>query len=203
MGELEILLQQYGYIGIFLFLVLGIVGLPLPDEIMMAFLGYLTSIGKLDLLLTYFSALSGSMVGITLSFVLGIRLGYPFLRKYGEKVFITRQRLRMTQRLFRKHGSWILMIGYFIPGVRHVTAYIAGISRTPFYRFALFAYVGAAIWCATFIGLGNLLGESWKYAMDLFHHYGVIALFILLPLVLLVVGLVVWRRKKSNSENIN
>ncbi|SFJ08118.1 DedA family protein [Thermoflavimicrobium dichotomicum] len=198
MGEslIETLLQ-YGYIGIFLFLVLGIVGLPLPDEIMMTFLGYMTSIGKLDLFLTFLSAFSGSVVGITVSYVLGIRLGYPFLKKYGEKIFITRRRLKITQRMFRKYGSWLLFIGYFIPGVRHVTAYIAGISQLPYYQFALFAYTGAAVWCTTFISLGNLLGDKWQQAFKLFHQYGMIALMIAAPIFILVIGLYIWRRKKT------
>jgi len=56
-------LLQYGYIGIVLFLILGIAGIPLPDEIFMTFIGYLSSEGKLNLYLTYISALSGSVGG--------------------------------------------------------------------------------------------------------------------------------------------
>lgn len=193
------LLQQYGYIGIFFFLVLGIVGLPLPDEIMMTFLGYLTSIGQLNLYLTYLSALSGSVCGITISYVLGTRLGYPFLKKYGSKIFITRRRLRITQMLFRKYGSWLLFIGYFIPGVRHVTAYIAGISRLSYARFSLFAYTGAVFWCATFIGLGHILGANWEVVFEMMHQYGGRVLLIALPIVGLIVGWYIWNQSQSKS----
>ncbi|WP_044642402.1 DedA family protein [Risungbinella massiliensis] len=179
-------LQQYGYIGIFLFLVVGIAGLPLPDEIMMTFLGYLTTTGKLDLLYTYLSSLLGSAAGITISFVIGSKFGYPFIKRYGSRFFITRRRLKVSQLLFRRYGNWLLLVGYFIPGVRHVTAYLAGITKTSFLRFAIFAYSGAVIWCATFIGLGHFLGSKWETAFALFHHYGIMIG------VIVVVAIIVW-----------
>lgn len=186
--QLVDLLHHYGYIGIFLFLVLGIVGLPLPDEIMMTFIGYLTSIGELNLYLTYISALAGSACGITISYVLGLRLGYPFLKRFGPRIFITRRRLKLAQIMFRKYGNWLLFVGYFIPGVRHVTAYLAGISGIRFPRFALFAYTGAIVWCATFVGLGHVLGKNWEVAFDYLHKYGQEALFIIIPLALVGLG---------------
>jgi membrane protein DedA with SNARE-associated domain len=196
--EMLDLLQQYGYLGIFFFLVLGIVGLPLPDEIMMTFLGYLTSINQLNLLLTYLSALSGSICGISISYVLGVRLGYPFLRKYGSKIFITPKRLETTQRLFYKYGNGLLFIGYFIPGVRHVTAYIAGISKLSFWRFALFAYVGAVVWCATFIGLGHTLGANWEIVFAAMHKYGTYMLMIMIPVAIIWIGWY-WCQKVFNN----
>lgn len=192
------LLSQYGYIGIFLFLVLGIVGLPLPDEIMMTFIGYLASIGKLNLYLTFISALSGSISGISISFLLGKRLGYPFLKRYGSKIFITRRRLLLAQYLFRKYGNWVLFFGYFIPGVRHVTAYTAGIARLPVGRFAIYAYFGALFWCTTFIGLGYLLGEHWEKVFEPFHKYGW-TLFVVV--VLIGVGIWFYWRRKSRRMN--
>ncbi|MFC4076701.1 DedA family protein [Salinithrix halophila] len=177
------LLSQYGYLGIFFFLVFGIVGLPLPDEIMMTFIGYLASSGQLDLSLTFISALGGSLSGITISYFLGGRLGYPFLKRFGSKIFITRRRLRITQFLFRKYGNWVLFFGYFIPGVRHVTAYLAGISHMSWPRFAAYAYTGALIWCMTFIGLGFMVGAHWEKVFESFHRYGVLSLWILVPVL--------------------
>lgn len=199
--QLVELLQQYGYIGIFLFLVLGIVGLPLPDEIMMTFIGYLTSTGQLNLPLTYASALAGSACGITISYVLGVRLGYPFLKKYGNKIFINRRRLKLSQIMFRKYGSWLLFVGYFIPGVRHVTAYLAGISGLRWSRFALFAYTGAIVWCATFIGMGHVLGANWEIAFKMLHKYGQEALFIIIPIVVIIVGYYLWLYNQKKTLN--
>jgi membrane protein DedA with SNARE-associated domain len=193
------LLQQYGYIGIFFFLVLGIAGLPLPDEIMMTFLGYLTSTGQLNLYLAFLSSFLGSACGISISYYLGVRLGYPFLKKYGGKIFITRRRLRITQLLFRKYGNWLLFAGYFIPGVRHVTAYLAGISKISLARFSLFAYTGAFFWCATFLGLGHVLGANWEMVFGVMHKYGARLLWIVLPVVVIWLGWYLWNQNNNNS----
>jgi membrane protein DedA with SNARE-associated domain len=193
------LLQEYGYMGIFFYLILGIVGLPLPDEITMTFLGYLASIGHLHLLYTYLSALAGAICGITISYGLGIRFGYPFLKKYGRKIFITPRRLRIAQMLFRKYGNGLLIIGYFIPGVRHVTAYVAGISKLPFIRFALYAYAGAIFWCAVFIGLGYVFGAKYKVVFAVIHRYGIHLLWVLLFVALLGLGWYLWRHYQSKS----
>lgn len=191
-------LQQYGYIGIFLFLVVGIAGLPLPDEIMMTFLGYLTSIDKLHFWYTFFSAFLGSAAGITISFWIGLKFGYPFIKRYGSRFFITRRRLKISQLLFRKYGNWLLFVGYFIPGVRHVTAYLAGITNTSFVRFALYAYSGAIVWCLTFIGLGNILGSKWNLLFTTLHHYGAILGVVVLVVLL---GWLIWRFIQSPRKS--
>ncbi|MDA8353878.1 MAG: DedA family protein [Firmicutes bacterium] len=191
------LLSQYGYLGIFLFLVMGIVGLPLPDEIMMTFIGYLASVGKLNLAFTFVSALGGSASGITVSYFLGRSLGYPFLKRYGNKFFVTRRRLRVTQVLFRKYGNWLLFFGYFIPGVRHVTAYLAGISKISLSRFALYAYFGAIAWCTTFIGLGYLVGSHWDKVFQKLHQYTALALWVSVPLLLVWISRMIYQQHNS------
>ena len=47
------------------------------------------------------------------------------------------------------------MIGYFIPGVRHLTAYFAGVSNLTLWRFCLYAYGGALIWISVLLGLAG------------------------------------------------
>ena len=51
-------------------------------------------------------------------------------------------------------------IGYFIAGVRHLSAFMAGMSRLRLPVFAVFAYTGALIWSLTFISIGYILGEE-------------------------------------------
>ena len=63
------------------------------------------------------------------------------------------------------------VLGYFIPGVRHFTAYAAGMSDLEPPQFALFAYSGAALWSASFIALGYFLGERWEAVQKNVHQY--------------------------------
>lgn len=90
-------------------------------------------------------------IGISMSYLLGNKLGTPFLRKFGPKLHLTEKRINTTRKLFDSFSPYILFIGYFIPGVRHITAYLAGINCLPYKKFALFTYSGAVLWGFTFV----------------------------------------------------
>jgi membrane protein DedA with SNARE-associated domain len=164
-------ITQYGYIAIFLLLVSGVVGLPVPDETLLTFTGYLVFKGNLSLPLAFGSALAGSMCGITLSYWLGRTFGVALIHRYGRYIHITEERLQKAHAWFERVGHWGLTFGYYIPGVRHFTAYAAGMSEVQPHMFAVFAYSGACIWVATFIGLGYFLGERWKAVQENIEEY--------------------------------
>jgi len=190
-------LTQYGYLALFSLLVLGIVGLPVPDETLLTFTGYLIYQGHLSLPVAIASAFAGSACGITLSYTLGRTFGLRLIHRYGRYLRITEDHLEKAHAWFRRAGHWSLTFGYFIPGVRHFTAYAAGMSDLEPKAFILYAYSGAAIWVCTFIGLGYLLGERWKAVQENLDHY--LAGFTIAS-VILAVGYLAWRkwfRKKS------
>lgn len=180
-------ISQYGYAAIFGLLVFGIVGLPVPDETLLVFTGYLISRGRLHLIGAAAAAFSGSGCGISLSYVIGRTLGLGFVNRYGKYVHLTRERIEIIERWYHKHGNWLLTVGYYIPGVRHFTAFVAGMSCLDYKIFAVFAYVGAAIWVASFLALGYVVGENWKVLADLVERYS-----IALTVIAICAGLLIW-----------
>jgi membrane protein DedA with SNARE-associated domain len=190
------LVTTYGYFGLFLSLVLGIVGLPIPDEILMTYCGYLVSQGTMDFTVTLLTAISGSVVGISTSYWLGRRFGLPLVEKYGRRIGITQKQLEIVNKWYNRFGKFVLMIGYFIPGIRHVTAFAAGLAKMSFGSFAFYAYTGGVIWSLTFISLGNMLGVHWTRVTTLTHQF----LFWLLgigALAALLYFLIFWRRRRK------
>jgi len=188
-------IAHFGYIGIFGALMFGIIGLPVPDEILMTFVGYLISKGKLDYLLTVIVSAIGSFTGMTVSYFIGYKFGYPLLEKYGRKIHITIDRLEKTQIWFKRFGRFAITIGYFIPGIRHLTAYSAGISKWTYRSFSLYAAPGAVLWAISFITLGTYLGEHWRGVTERIHRY-----LLILVGILIVAGLVLWYIKKARSK---
>jgi membrane protein DedA with SNARE-associated domain len=179
-------LSHYGYAGLFGLLVLGIVGLPVPDETLLVFSGYLISTGRLHPAPAFLAAFAGSVCGISLSYTIGRTLGHPAVLRYGRWLHITEERLERVHGWFQRVGEWLLMIGYFIPGVRHFTALVAGTSQLEYGIFARFAYAGAAIWVSTFLLLGYFVGEHWRAAMSLVHRYTLAFAAVLAAAALLV-----------------
>jgi membrane protein DedA with SNARE-associated domain len=164
-------IAQYGCLAIFLLLVTGIVGLPVPDETLLTFTGYLVFKGHLPLAGAFLAALGGSACGITLSYTLGRTFGLALIHRYGRYLRITEAHIAKAHAWFQRAGHWGLTFGYFVPGVRHFTAYAAGMSELEAPQFALFAYSGAVLWVSTFIGLGYFLGERWQAVQRNVDHY--------------------------------
>jgi membrane protein DedA with SNARE-associated domain len=185
-------LLQYGYAGLFALLVLGIVGLPVPDETLLAFSGYLISKGKFHPTFAFAAAFAGSVCGISLSYLIGRTAGYTAARRYGKYVHLTEERLQRVHRWFDRIGEWVLAVGYFIPGVRHFTALVAGMSKLEYRKFAVFAYAGAAVWVSTFLSIGYLVGENWQAVMNMVQRYTVASLAV----IALCAGAVWWLRKR-------
>src|SRR3954454_12700385 len=104
-------ITTYGYAGIFFLLILGIVGLPVPDETLMAFTGYLIFKGKLSFVPAFAAAYFGSICGITISFWLGRTLGLPLVHRYGKYVHFGQPQLDRVHHWFDRMGRWTLAIG--------------------------------------------------------------------------------------------
>lgn len=187
-------IANYGYVGIFLALMLGIVGLPVPDETLLTFAGYLVYAGKLELFPTLVAALLGTMCGITISYLLGRLTGYVLIEKHGSKLHISMENVHKVHDWFRRMGRLTLTFGYFVPGVRHLTAYVAGASELEVRSFAVFAYLGALLWSHGFVFLGYLLGEQWQQVARLVHRYMFIAIA-----VVSAAALVYWLRRRRNA----
>jgi membrane protein DedA with SNARE-associated domain len=152
---------QHGYAGIFFALMLGIVGLPIPDETVLVFTGYLISQDRLAALPSLVCALLGSVCGITVSYAIGRTFGLYLVQTFGRYVHVSHERLNRAHRWFQRMGRWSLALGYYVPGVRHLTAYVAGAAGLEFPTFALFAYSGGLIWSVTFIAIGYVGGRGW------------------------------------------
>ncbi|OAG95435.1 hypothetical protein AYW79_00555 [Ferroacidibacillus organovorans] len=151
-------IQHYGLIGIVILLALGIVGLPLPDETILTAVGYMVYRRELPYLPSVLAGMVGAILGITLSYAAGAWLGKPLLQRVMHIVHKSERSISRTSDQMERYGSYLLFFGYFIPGVRHVTAILAGMTRMSFGRFALFAYTGACVWVICFITLGHLAG---------------------------------------------
>lgn len=192
---MDYFIEHFGYFGIIIVLIGGIVGLPIPDELLLTYVGFNVFQGKLSFIPSLLSASVGSIGGITLSYFIGYKFGLPLLKKFGPKIHITEEKINRTRNLFKKVGPPLILIGYFIPGVRHLTAYVAAINSYPFRKFIVYAYSGALLWSFTFITLGRELGEQWHLVELYISKYSIY--FIMLALVLAIFFYIFWKRRNQ------
>jgi membrane protein DedA with SNARE-associated domain len=189
---------HYGYVGIFGLLMLGIVGLPVPDETLLMFAGYLIFKHELEPLPTFAAAFLGSICGVTVSYTLGRLLGLYVVARLGRLLHLEPSHLDQVRAWYERKGKYGLVIGYFIPGIRHLGAYVAGSSRLPLPIFGLFAYLGGLLWSGSFITIGYVLGDEWEQMSALIHRY--LLLGAAIAAVVVVVGLLLARRRQPTHH---
>ncbi|MCY9669859.1 VTT domain-containing protein [Paenibacillus alginolyticus] len=188
MGFLTSWLEHYGYWVLFFALLLEMLALPLPGEVLMSYAGLLIFQGKLNWFLCILTAGAGVSTGVTLSYWIGFRLGSPFFEKYGTRVHLGPDKLDKISYWFQRYGNKVLVIAYFIPGIRHFTGYFSGVTRIRFRKYAWYAYTGAFLWVSVFISLGKVLGPKWEQYHHTMNRYliyaGIIAAFIFIMVYL-------------------
>ena len=191
MHHIDQFLASYGYFALFGLLMLGIVGPLIPDETILVLAGIAIRRGEMEWVPALLCGIGGSLCGITLSYMLG-RTGVIYavrhVRWLDQHVG---SHLPQAHRWFERLGKWTLTFGYFIAGVRHFTALVAGTTNLGFGTFALYAWPGGCVWVACFLGIGYYVGEGWEQIAGRLNA-GALAIAALVVLV----GFVVWFMKR-------
>ncbi|WP_377520270.1 VTT domain-containing protein [Priestia megaterium] len=192
-------INQYGYIVLFLALMLELLALPLPGELLMGYAGVLAFQGHLNWMGSILAAGIGSVIGMTIAYGIGYKLGTSFFDKYGKTFHMGPERIERMSKWFSKHGNKLLIITYFLPVIRHITGYFSGMTRLSFRTYALYAYSGSFLWVTTFITLGKVLGPQWEQ----FHHsikkYFIIGMIVA---VILFASIYIYKQYKVKIKGI-
>jgi membrane protein DedA with SNARE-associated domain len=154
------LVTNYGYLAIFLLLAPGTCGIPVPDELLLTFIGYLVLRGDLRLIPALAVVVAGAILGVTLDYWVGRAVGAKLIRGDGGFLRLRPDKFQGLKDRLRRGGGWVLCLGYFLPGLRHWGAIAAGITRFPLAGFARFAYSGALAWSLGYIFLGYFWGRE-------------------------------------------
>ncbi|WP_309118806.1 DedA family protein [Paenibacillus sp.] len=165
--EFEALLADFGYAALFLAFCLGIVGLPIPNEVVVMSGGALSSEGLLLPVPAFLMAFGGISCGLTVGFVIGRYVGLPILKRFGARGPKFEKNIERAQQLVGKYGSAALLFTYFIPFLRNLMPYVVGANAMKYRTFALYAYTGAFLWTAVFFLVGyftgsNVAWEAWE-----------------------------------------
>lgn len=198
------LISTLGYGGITILMTLESMVAPVPSEAVMPFAGFLIFERKFSwIAVTFFSTL-GSILGSTLSYLMGFYGGKPFVKKFGKYLLLDFHHLEITENFFRKYGDRTIFISRFIPVVRHLISIPAGIGRMNYLRFSIYTILGAWLWNTFLAYLGYLLKSQWwivrKYSeiIDI-----LVILFILIGLGILVHRYILLRNKRNSKERVN
>lgn len=173
------LFEQYGYFVLFLGLFAESLALPFPGELAMAISGHSTNLGTFNIPFIIFYSYFGAIVGTTATYYLGYKLGTPFFGKYGKFFFMNQKRLAKITKWFDKYGDKLILVSYFIPGLRHFTGYVSGIIKVRLRTFFFYNYLGGFLWVLTYVMIGKVFGQKIEQLLQIISQYSTVAIIVL------------------------
>jgi membrane protein DedA with SNARE-associated domain len=189
------LLHTYGLLILFFAVGIESAGVPIPGETTLITAAVLASTHQTNWSIEVVIAVAaaGAIVGDNVGYWIGRTGGRELLERWEPVARHTRRVLPPAERFFEKHGGKTVFIGRFIAVLRVTAAWVAGISRMPWWRFFLWNAAGGIAW-ATLVGLVAYYGG--KAAADAISRYGLYALGAVAGIVVIVsAAFYLWRRR--------
>ena len=187
---------RMGYTGIVSLMFLESSFFPFPSEVVMPPAGYLAWKGEMSLPLVLISGIAGSLLGALFNYWLAVKLGRPFLLKYGKYFFVSPESINKADDFFSKHGHVSTLVGRLLPVIRQYISLPAGIARMPMKTFMLFTTIGAGAWVVVLTFAGYILGEHQNLLKEYLH---VITLGCIALAVVIAGGYIVILRRRRKS----
>jgi membrane protein DedA with SNARE-associated domain len=161
----------YALVGALAFLETGaFVGLIAPGETAVVLGGVVAAEGGVSLVPMVLIVWLAAALGDFVSFMLGRRLGRPFLVARGPRIGVTGARLARVDAFFERHGAKAILVGRFIGLIRAVAPFLAGASGMRLRSFLPWSLLGTFAWGTTFTLVGYVFHESFSSAASLVTH---------------------------------
>jgi membrane protein DedA with SNARE-associated domain len=186
------LILDHGLFLLFALVAVESAGVPLPGETALIAAGVLASQGHFSLVEVIAVATLGAIVGDNIGYVLGRTGGKALLHKLPIVSDHFDRALPQAERYFGRHGSKTVFIGRFVAILRVTVAWVAGISRMPWWKFFAWNAAGAVVWASVFGTVAYYFGKA---AADAISEYGLYAAAVVAVGIVLF-GVVWWRRRR-------
>ncbi|AFH80438.1 TPA_asm: DedA family protein [Listeria monocytogenes] len=185
------IMADFGYIGIFVLIMVENLFPPIPSEIILTFGGFMTTVTSLNVVMVIIVATLGSVVGAILLYKVASYFGKERLTKivlkYGRILRLKESDIERAESFFLKYGSWAVFLCRMIPLIRSLISIPAGMTKMKMSRFLILTTAGSLLWNTVLIGLGAVLGESWNEIVVFMDSFSTIIYSVIA--ILVVVGL--------------
>ena len=200
------IMEQFGYLGVFLLITIENVFPPIPSEVILLFGGFMTTYTKLNILGMIIVATLGSIFGAIILYYIGKIFNKDRLKKIiggklGKILRLKNSDIDKADKWFDTKGQKTVFFCRFIPLVRSLISIPAGMSEMPIIKFITYTLAGSLIWNTVLIILGSIVGNNWTSILSVLETYSNIVVIILGLVFIIFVAIFYKKRIKRNKNN--
>lgn len=197
-------MNQYGYLGIFLLIMIENIFPPIPSEIILGFGGFMTKSTNLTMfgviLISTIGSCLGSLILYFIGYIISKERFIMFTKsKLGKVLGIKASDIENASNWFIKNGNTSILFGRFIPIIRSIISIPAGINKISFTRFLLLTFIGTFIWNGVLTIIGFILGNEWFKVVIFMKKYSNILIIVMIFLIILFMVKKIYVSKKIND----
>lgn len=192
-------MEQFGYFGIALLILLENVFPPIPSEVILTFGGFMTTKSDLTVLGVVVASTIGSVGGAVILYWIGRILNVErierIIEKWGKYLRLTKEDVRKADAWFDKYGPWTVFFCRFIPLIRSLISVPAGMSGMNQWLFLVLTTIGTLIWNLVLVLVGAKVGDNWHQIVN---YMDVYSNFMYAVIAIGIIVFVIWfiRKKK-------
>jgi membrane protein DedA with SNARE-associated domain len=209
-------INQFGYLGVALLVVIENVFPPIPSEIVLPFAGFVAQQGASAVNATadatqsdttvigmMIAATVGSVVGALILYFVSAAIGPErlrgFVERFGKWFGVKSSDLVRAEEWFDRRSSAAVLVGRCVPLIRSIVSIPAGFRRMKLTSFVVLTAIGSAVWNIALIGAGAVLGDQWERVGE---YVGVFQWLVIAAVLLLLVRFVVSRLKNRRRKTV-
>ena len=203
-------INQFGYFGVALLVIIENVFPPIPSEIVLPFAGFVAQQGAgaaqsdTSVIGMMIAATIGSVVGALILYFVSAAIGpdrlRAFVEKFGKWFGVKAADLVRAEAWFDRRSSLAVLVGRCVPLIRSIVSIPAGFRRMKLSSFVVLTALGSAVWNIALIGAGAVLKDQWDRVGD---YVGVFQWVVILAIVVFAVRFLislVKRRRISTTR---
>ncbi len=199
------LINEYGYIGIMLLILIENVFPPIPSEVVLVFGGFLTTQSEMSIPLVILFATFGATLGAGLLYLLGRilsreRIKRLFSGKFGKVMHLEPNDVTRAEAWFKRYEKKAVLICRCVPIVRSLISIPAGMSKMKLVPFFALTILGTAVWNTVLVFVGVLAGGAWETSLKYIGWFSTVAIAVV-GLACAYVGYLYLKKRFINNKN--
>lgn len=196
------IMEQFGYIGILLLILVENIFPPIPSEVILTFGGFMTTKSQMVIPVVILMATIGSVLGAIILYGIGRILDEDRLIRIVEKhkiLGVEEKDIKKVMNWYRSYQYKTVFFCRMIPIVRSLISIPAGIGRMSMIPFLLFTTLGSLIWNTLLVAAGAAFGTAWEKVVVCLDAYSNVTYGVIGSIGMLFIFLGYYKKRKKHN----